>query len=75
MGDIALPNIQQELERLKQEVYHEGLQVEEEGLTDIVRKKTKQPNVILEPTTIVTASSSPNVSKNLNDPVVVSLKL
>lgn len=60
MGDIALPNIdydtqwqtqklnksfQQELERMKQEVYHEGLQVEEEGLTDIVRKKTKLPAV------------------------------
>lgn len=59
MGDIALPNInyesqwqsqklnksfQQELERMKQEVYHEGLQVEEEGLTDIIRKKTKLPN-------------------------------
>lgn len=58
MGDIALPNVnyesewqsqklnksfQQELERMKQEVYHEGLQVEEEGLTDIVRKKTKLP--------------------------------
>ncbi|XP_055677103.1 tolloid-like protein 1 isoform X1 [Lutzomyia longipalpis] len=57
MGDIALPNInyenewqaqrlnksfQEELEKLKQEVYHEGLQVEEEGLTDIIRKKTKQ---------------------------------
>lgn len=56
MGDIALPNVnyesqwqtqklnksfQQELERMKQEVYHEGLQVEEEGLTDIIRKKTK----------------------------------
>lgn len=61
MGDIALPNInyetgwhteklnksfQQELERMKQEVYHEGLQVEEEGLTDIIRKKTKLPNTI-----------------------------
>lgn len=59
MGDIALPNInyenewqrqrsnktfQQELEQLKQEVYHEGLQVEEEGLTDIIRKKTKLPD-------------------------------
>lgn len=56
MSDIAMPNIeyeaqwqsqklnksfQQELERMKQEVYYEGLQVEEEGLTDIVRKKTK----------------------------------
>lgn len=61
MGDIALPNtnyetgwqteklnksFQQELERMKQEVYHEGLQVEEEGLTDIIRKKTKLPNTI-----------------------------
>lgn len=60
MGDIALPNInyemewqtqklnktfQQELERMKQEVYHEGLQVEEEGLTDIIRKKTKLPHI------------------------------
>lgn len=58
MGDIALPNInyetqwqqqksnktfQQELEQLKQEVHYEGLQVEEEGLTDIIRKKTKLP--------------------------------
>lgn len=74
MGDIALPNIeyenewqaqklnktfQQEIERLKQEVFHEGLQVEEEGLTDIIRKKTK----IIETTT-------PQASAN--DPVVVS---
>lgn len=56
MSDIAMPNVvyeaqwqsqklnksfQQELEQMKQEVYYEGLQVEEEGLTDIVRKKTK----------------------------------
>lgn len=60
MGDIAVTNInyenewqtqklnktfQQELERMKQEVYHEGLQVEEEGLTDIIRKKTKLPHI------------------------------
>lgn len=60
MGDIAVSNInyesewqtqklnktfQQELERMKQEVYHEGLQVEEEGLTDIIRKKTKIPHM------------------------------
>lgn len=59
MGDVALPNInyesqwqaqrfnksfQAELETLKKEVYNEGLQVEEEGLTDIIRKKTKQPD-------------------------------
>ncbi|XP_053945227.1 uncharacterized protein LOC128854836 [Anastrepha ludens] len=37
-------SFQQELEILKQEVYHEGLQVEEEGLTHIIRKKTKLPN-------------------------------
>lgn len=36
---------QADLEKLKQEVYHEGLQVEEEGLTDIIRKKTKLPGV------------------------------
>lgn len=35
---------QKELEILKQEVYHEGLQVEEEGLTDIIRRKTKLPS-------------------------------
>lgn len=56
MGDIALPDTnyqteyemkrnittQQELEKLKKEVYLEGLQVEEEGLTDVLRKKIKQ---------------------------------
>ncbi|XP_065076987.1 protein tolkin-like [Ochlerotatus camptorhynchus] len=75
LGDIALPNIdyetewqkqrlnkslQQELEKLKQEVYHEGLQVEEEGLTDIIRKKTKQ----LTPD-LPTGSNQP--SKSLNE--------
>jgi hypothetical protein len=57
VGDIAIPNIkydtresgklnktlQQEVEQLKQEVLLEGLQVEEEGLTDVLRKRTKQP--------------------------------
>lgn len=56
MGDIALADMsyqteyelkrnittQQELEKLKKEVYLEGLQVEEEGLTDVLRKKIKQ---------------------------------
>lgn len=37
---------QLDLEKLKQEVYHEGLQVEEEGLTDIIRKKTKLPSSV-----------------------------
>lgn len=79
MGDIALPNInyetgwqteklnksfQQELERMKQEVYHEGLQVEEEGLTDIIRKKTKLPNTI-----------SDLNERNRNDAAAVSLVL
>lgn len=57
MGDIALPDVnyesewslkniksaqQEEIEKLKKEVYQDGLQVEEEGLTDILRKKIKQ---------------------------------
>lgn len=77
MGDIALPNtnyetgwqteklnksFQEELERMKQEVYHEGLQVEEEGLTDIIRKKTKLPNTITDLN-----------ERNQNDAVVVSV--
>lgn len=53
LGDIAIPDtnqskqtkeevaLQEELERYKKEVL-EGLQIEEEGLTDLVRKKTKQ---------------------------------
>lgn len=80
MGDIALPDIvyenewraqrlnktfQQEIERLKQEVYLEGLQVEEEGLTDIIRKKTKVVMPEIETTTL------PTNSRQLNDPVVV----
>lgn len=56
MGDIALPNInydrelnqdkthkQDEVEKTKQELL-EGLQIEEEGLTAYIRKKTKQPS-------------------------------
>ncbi|XP_055621202.1 tolloid-like protein 1 [Toxorhynchites rutilus septentrionalis] len=81
LGDIALPNLnyetewqkqrlnksfQQELEKLKQEVYHEGLQVEEEGLTDIVRKKTKQ----VTPELATRASITNNRNRNLNDPSV-----
>ncbi|XP_049534973.1 tolloid-like protein 2 isoform X2 [Anopheles darlingi] len=57
MGDIALPNVnyetewqrqrlnkslEQDIVKLKQEVYLEGLQVEEEGMTDMIRKNTKQ---------------------------------
>ncbi|XP_045475772.1 tolloid-like protein 1 [Harmonia axyridis] len=53
LGDIALsdedykkfmkdPDFQKEVEKYKQEVL-EGLQIEEEGLTDLLRKKTKHP--------------------------------
>lgn len=57
MGDIALPNInydrelslqkphtQEEVEKYKQEVL-EGLQIEEEGLTAFIRKKSKQASI------------------------------
>ncbi|KAL5282994.1 BMP1.2 family protein [Megaselia abdita] len=36
--------LKEEMELLKQEVYNEGLQVEEEGLTPFIRTKTKIPN-------------------------------
>lgn len=66
-------SFQQELERMKQEVYHEGLQVEEEGLTDIVRKKTKLPapvdfdtNAVLSRAGVIRAK----VERRKNDPLV-----
>lgn len=37
------PDFQKEVEKYKQEVL-EGLQIEEEGLTDLLRKKTKHPS-------------------------------
>lgn len=67
MGDIALPDItytkrtkeeerlQEEVEKYKQEVL-EGLQIEEEGLTDFIRKKTKQQSQHL-------------TSRSYNDPI------
>lgn len=71
MGDIALPNInyerelnfeksklQDEVEQYKQEVL-EGLQIEEEGLTAFIRKKTKQ-------------SSTLAAQRNYNDPVDIN---
>jgi len=79
MGDIAVPNVnyesewqwknnkttsQLELEKLKKEVYLEGLQVEEEGLTDALRKKIKQASTI--------GNESPkNNDKLLNEAMVV----
>lgn len=63
MGDIAIPNVDytydfkdpllEEVAKYKQEVL-EGLQIEEEGLTDLVRKKTKQLS---------------GVSRSYNDPI------
>ncbi|XP_066256660.1 protein tolkin [Euwallacea similis] len=66
-GDIALSEedypskpklkhslLQEEVEKYKQEVL-EGLQIEEEGLTDLIRKKTKQ-------------SADLQVTKSSNDP-------
>lgn len=78
MGDIALPDAnyqtewmksnksaqQEELEKLKKEVYLDGLQVEEEGLTDILRKKIKQP---------LQDDSLKNNDKLLNEAMIVRL--
>lgn len=69
LGDIAIPDadtnhskqtkeevaLQEELERYKKEVL-EGLQIEEEGLTDLVRKKTKQ-------------AANADAARSYNDPV------
>lgn len=41
LAKLKIPNLQEEIEKYKQEVL-EGLQIEEEGLTDYFRKKTKQ---------------------------------
>ncbi|XP_017020584.1 protein tolkin [Drosophila kikkawai] len=57
---------QLDLEKLKQEVYHEGLQVEEEGLTDIIRKKTKLPSTV--PVNL-TAGQAQLQSQSANEPV------
>lgn len=74
LGDIALPDVkyetelnakkinetlQRELERLKQEVFHEGLQVEEEGLPELFRKRAKQPGSV-------------GPSRKINDPALTS---
>lgn len=73
MGDIALPEstykkpktkedlaLQEEIEKYKQELL-EGLQIEEEGLTDIVRKKTKLP-----PTQLTSKSYNDPYADNFN---------
>lgn len=81
MGDIALTDVnyqpewgtktnkpaqQEELEKLKKEVYMDGLQVEEEGLSDIIRKKIKQVSV---------QDALPSKDKMLNEAILVSLNL
>ncbi|XP_017085480.2 dorsal-ventral patterning protein tolloid [Drosophila eugracilis] len=58
---------QLDLEKLKQEVYHEGLQVEEEGLTDIIRKKTKLPSS--GPVNLKAGQSPLQQSQSANEPV------
>lgn len=41
-------SLQEEVEKLKKEVLLEGLQVEEEGLTEILRKRTKQHTPLIQ---------------------------
>lgn len=48
-------NLQREVEKYKQEVL-EGLQIEEEGLTEYIRTKTKQPSIFV-------------TQRNYNDPI------
>ncbi|EDW13989.1 dorsal-ventral patterning protein tolloid [Drosophila mojavensis] len=66
---------QLDLEKLKQEVYNEGLQVEEEGLTDIIRKKTKLPSAGAaghttgQPLTKASGISNNDVSLSSNEPL------
>nr|XP_014088119.1 dorsal-ventral patterning protein tolloid isoform X1 [Bactrocera oleae] len=62
-------SFQQELEILKQEVYHEGLQVEEEGLTHIIRKKTKLPSTRIDFKDSKTERSSNDPALSANEPV------
>ncbi|XP_064556108.1 protein tolkin isoform X1 [Drosophila montana] len=66
---------QLDLEKLKQEVYNEGLQVEEEGLTDIIRKKTKLPSVGIvshttgQPLTKASGINNNDASLSANEPL------
>ncbi|KAM8704027.1 hypothetical protein ACLKA7_008617 [Drosophila subpalustris] len=55
---------QLDLEKLKQEVYNEGLQVEEEGLTDIIRKKTKLPSTDIVSQTTGQPLMKPSIHNN-----------
>ncbi|CAG9559561.1 unnamed protein product [Danaus chrysippus] len=65
-------SLQEEVERLKKEVLLEGLQVEEEGLPDILRKRTKQPTPIsrekpkkFNEVTVITKVIPPGLDKSI----------
>lgn len=62
---------QEEIEKLKKEVYLDGLQVEEEGLTDMLRKKIKQAN---HDDSLKSHNRNDN-EKNLNEALIVSSEI
>lgn len=67
---------QEEIEKLKKEVYLDGLQVEEEGLTDILRKKIKQAtnhDDSLKSHNRNDNNNSNNSEKSLNEALIVSV--
>lgn len=60
---------QEEIEKLKKEVYLDGLQVEEEGLTDMLRKKIKQTSS--HDDSSKSHHHNNNNEKNLNEALIV----
>lgn len=79
LGDIAIPDddyirkdakkhqiLQEEVEQYKQEVL-EGLQIEEEGLTDLIRKKTKQPSPLVTPRSYNDPIDNPIIDSSLKN--------
>lgn len=91
LGDIAMSDVEQqqwsqqsnksatqqeEIEKLKKEVYLDGLQVEEEGLTDMLRKKIKQAtnhDDSLKSHSRNDNNRNNNSEKNLNEALIVSV--
>lgn len=63
---------QEEIEKLKKEVYLDGLQVEEEGLTDMLRKKIKQATNH-DDSLKSHNNNSNNSEKSLNEALIVSV--
>lgn len=63
---------QEEIEKLKKEVYLDGLQVEEEGLTDMLRKKIKQATNH-DDSLKSHNNNSNNSEKSLNEVLIVSV--